>query len=123
MNMEFDMEQLKIGLQLFKESLSLVKAVKDILPSSPKKEAATKSLIAAEKAVEIAEANIAKAFNFPLCQCSFPPGIMTMLSSGSHQDLYKCPKCKKEYLVRGKRTGKIFITGVPPTSGKDQNQQ
>jgi hypothetical protein len=121
--MDFDLEQLKIGFQLLKESLGLAKAVKDILPNSPQKEAADKSLIAAEKAVEIAEANIAKAFNFPLCQCTFPPGIMTMLSSGSHQDLYKCPKCKKEYLVRGKRTGKIFITGVPSTPERDQNQQ
>jgi hypothetical protein len=115
--MDFDMEQLKIGFQLFKESLGLVKAVKDILPNSPQKEAVNKSLIAAEKAVQIAEANIAKAFNFPLCQCSFPPGIMTMVSCGSHQDLYKCPKCNNEYLVRGKREGKIFITGIPPTSG------
>jgi hypothetical protein len=117
--MDFDMEQLKIGFQLLKESLGLAKAVKDILPNTPQKEAVDKSLIAAEKAVEIAEANIAKAFNFPLCQCSFPPGIMTMLSSGSHQDLYKCPKCKKEYLVRGKQTGKIFITGVSSSPSKD----
>ncbi len=108
--MDIDFDQLKIGLQLFKESIGLIKDVKDTLPESPQKEAASKSLIAAEAATQIAEANIAKAFGYPLCHCSFPPGIMTGISYGSRQDLYKCPKCNKEYLVGGKQTGKRYIT-------------
>ena len=64
--MDIDFDQLKIGLQLFKESIGLIKDVKDTLPESPQKEAASKSLIAAEVATQIAEANIAKAFGYLL---------------------------------------------------------
>ncbi|MGH8565262.1 MAG: hypothetical protein ACREXW_14715 [Gammaproteobacteria bacterium] len=110
--MDMDFESLKNALQLFKESIGLVKTIKDALPDSPKKEAASKSLIAAQTAAEIAEANMAKALGFPLCQCSFPPGIMTLVSAGGHQDLYKCPKCEKDYLVKGKRTGNQIIVNA-----------
>lgn len=117
--MDIDFDQLKIGLQLFKESIGLIKDVKDTLPESPQKEAASKSLIAAEAATQIAEANIAKAFGYPLCHCSFPPGIMISFFHGERQDGYKCSKCNKKYLVRGKNTGKIVLIDYPQESGED----
>ena len=114
--MDLDLEQIKSALQLFKESIGLVKAVKDALPESPKKEAASKSLIAAETAAQLAEVSIAKALEYPLCKCTFPPGIIRMLSCGGYQDRYKCPKCDTEYLVKDKHAGKMIITGVPKSA-------
>lgn len=114
---DIDFDQIKLGLQLFKESIGLVKDVKDALPESPKKEAATKSLIAAEDAIRIAEANIAKAFGYPLCHCSFPPGIMLLVASASYKDRYRCPNCNKEYHLEGKRSGNRYLVEAPMREG------
>ena len=55
LNLDFD--QLGTALRLFKESIGLIKDVKDALPESSQKEAVSKSLIAAEVAAKIMEGN------------------------------------------------------------------
>ena len=109
---ELDLSSIKESLALFKESIGLLKSAKDLLPESHSKSAAEKSLIAAESAAQIAEANIAKAFGYPLCHCSFPPGIMTLVSAGSRRDLYHCPKCNEDFFVGGKLSGKPVISNA-----------
>lgn len=88
-------EMLKNGLSLFKDAISVAKGAKDLLPSGEMKDAIGKSLGAAENATQLAEAQIAQALGYRLCQCTFPPQIM--LSKGYHgeSERLECPSCKK----------------------------
>ena len=93
------MESVKMGLSLFGHAIGLVKQTKDLLPESQDKEAIGKSLEEADKAVKMAEAQIAQALGYHLCKCTFPPQIM--LSKGykevnySQQEEFVCPLCNK----------------------------
>lgn len=88
-------EALKSGLALFKDAITVAKGAKDLLPSGKEKDAVEKSLDAAERATRLAEAQIAQALGYHLCQCTFPPQIM--LSKGYHRDSerFECPRCGK----------------------------
>jgi hypothetical protein len=88
---------LKTGFDLVRSALGLVKDVRDALPEGEKKAAVAQTLFEAEKAVKIAEAQIAQALGYKLCQCTFPPQIM--LSKGRHADgdeLFVCAACSKQ---------------------------
>jgi hypothetical protein len=75
-----------------KSALGLVKAAKDLLPESPQKAASETALAQAERAVEIAESQIADQMGYTLCQCAFPPGIALRKPDGS----MRCPKCGRD---------------------------
>ncbi len=93
------MESVKLGLSLFSEAIGLARNVQESLPDSDEKESIEKSLFEADKAVKLAEAQIANALGYNLCKCTFPPQIM--LSQGyketnySHKEEFVCPKCNK----------------------------
>lgn len=80
------MESLKNGVSLFSEAIGLAKKTKDLLPEPKDKETIEKSLNAASKAADLAEAQIAQALGYNLCKCSFPPQIM--LSNGYKETNY-----------------------------------
>ena len=81
-------------INLFRNALRLAKEVKDALPDDPKKIAIEKSLVQAEKASKIAEAQIAEALGYNICQCEWPPNIMLQIpDSPGEQTRTKCPKC------------------------------
>jgi hypothetical protein len=89
----------KSGFDAVRTVLGLVKDVQVTLPPGEKKEAIGKSLAHAEREVQLAEAQVARALGYRLCQCSFPP--ITMLLAGfrldafdNHQNLHECPACK-----------------------------
>jgi len=86
-------------IDLLRNATGLVKDVKDTLPEGEKKRTIESSLAAIDENTAIAEVTIAKALNYNLCQCTFPPQIMT--SIGIYEESYKmvekfqCPKCEK----------------------------
>ena len=86
---------LKSGLGLFKDAISVAKGAKDLLPSGGQKDAIEKSLDAAERATQLAEAQIAQALGYHLCQCTFPPQIMLSTGYKGDSERFECPKCKK----------------------------
>lgn len=85
-----NIEAFKSAIDLGAKALSLVKNAKDLLPNSPQKQAADKTLDEAEKAFRIAESQAAKELGYNLCQCTWPPQIMLFTGKKYH---FKCPKC------------------------------
>ncbi len=72
----------------------MAKEVKDALPDDPRKQAIEESLVEAEKASKIAEAQIAQALGYNICQCEWPPNIMLQMpDSPGDQTRTRCPKC------------------------------
>lgn len=61
------------GLGLAKGAVELLKGAKDLLPDSPKKEAAALALRLAEQTFRIAETQAAQELGYPLCDCTWPP--------------------------------------------------
>ncbi len=82
------------ALGLTKSALDVVGKVKELLPDSPEKEAAAKSLEQAEKAILIAEVSAAKELGYLLCQCTWPPQIALRKPDGSQ----RCPACNYNLL-------------------------
>lgn len=93
------LEHLKLGLSIFGESLGLIKKVRDLLPNSKEKEELEKQILEVEKSAKIAEVEIARAFGYKLCKCTFPPQIMLSVgySKSEHttEEEFKCSKCGK----------------------------
>ena len=90
-----DIEAFQTALDLGGKAISLVKKVKDLLPNSPEKEAASQTLEEAEKAFKIAEAQAAKELDYHLCKCTWPPQISLSIGYGDDEytEQFKCPKC------------------------------
>lgn len=68
-------QALKTGLSMLRDAMGLVKDVKDNLPAGDKKQALDRGLDQAERQIILAEAQIAQALGYHLCQCTFPPQI------------------------------------------------
>jgi hypothetical protein len=64
----------------------------------------------AEEKLELAKAQVGKAFDYPLCKCNFPPVVCLKVRSDEHNRIFRCPKCGDEYPVSkgGFRTGKVI---------------
>jgi len=80
------------AINYFKEALSLVKDVKDILPDGIKKDAAKTAIDHAEREFKIAEGKAAIEFGYPICRCDFPPPIMLETAKDY---IFRCPTCGK----------------------------
>ena len=92
-----------------KSICALFKSAKDILPDSPEKKAAIKSLEEAELKAMVAEAGLAKSLGFVLCPKCWPPVVLKATSIQKNLDRYKCPSCESEYANQGKRYDKIKL--------------
>jgi len=81
-----------------KDLIEIFKGLKNLLPKGERAEEAQERIDQAEKALRASEAQLAKAFGYNLCQCTFPPQIM--LSQGRHprlgDEIFKCDKCGKQ---------------------------
>lgn len=79
--------------------LKISREIKDSFPDSDEKEQLEEQLIAAESAKETAEAQLAQALGYKLCQCTFPPQIMLSIGykeiNYSMREVFECPKCDK----------------------------
>ncbi|HHX8438270.1 TPA: hypothetical protein ACVO1K_004429 [Vibrio diabolicus] len=89
------MQGVKVGISLLSDTIGLVKKTKDALPESQDKEAIEKSLEEAAKATKLAEAQIAQALGYKLCQCTFPPQIMLSVGYIKYEEIFKCKLCGK----------------------------
>jgi len=85
-----DIESLTKGISLVSTTITMLKKVKDLIPSGDKRHDVEQKLEEAEKNIEIAEAEIAKGFNYQLCHRHFPPGIMLEIAPFKS----KCNICK-----------------------------
>ena len=90
---------LKTGFDTVRAVLGLVKDVQGVLPPGDKKEAIGQSLAHAERQVQLAEAQVARALGYRLCRCTFPPIPMLLVGfrlNGFDQpeDVHECPACK-----------------------------
>jgi hypothetical protein len=89
------------GLGLAKGAVELLKGAKDLLPDSPKKDAAAQSLRLAEETFRIAETQAAQELGYHLCACTWPPQIALRQPDGSR----RCPGCgrdtNEDYRSRG----------------------
>ena len=88
-------EAQKSGLALFKDAISIAKGAKDLLPSGKDKDTIEQSLDEAERATRLAEARIARALGYRLCQCTFPPQIMLSKGYRNYSEHFECPQCRK----------------------------
>lgn len=90
-------EAIKNSLSLFRDAITVVKGAKDLMPVGTDKETVEKSLMAAERAGHLAEAQIAQALGYRLCRCTFPPQIMLSHGDDRSQERFQCPKCNKSW--------------------------
>jgi len=74
--MNLDLESLSKGISLVSSTITTLKELKNILPLESKRHNLGKKLEDAEKNLVLAEANLARGFNYQICRRHFPPGIM-----------------------------------------------
>ena len=84
-----DIDSLTKGLGLISTAITTLKKLKELIPSGDKKQDVEQKLEEAEKNIKVAEAEIAKGFNYQLCHRHFPPGIL--LEIGPFKS--KCDTC------------------------------
>ena len=89
-----DLSDIKGVFELFRTMFGTFREAKDLIPDQSQREAVAKSIDEAERASQIAEAQIAQALGYPLHRCVWPPQIMLF----DHQDSrgrnkHKCPGC------------------------------
>lgn len=93
-----DMSDVSEYIRASKDVLDILKTLGGLLPKGEQSDAAEERLVEAEKALRASEAQLAKALDYHLCQCEFPPNIM--LSKGYHEthnvEIFVCPKCEKQ---------------------------
>jgi hypothetical protein len=93
-----DLSVLKTAFETVKTALELVRDVQGVLPKGEKKDAVEKTLAIADMQVRQAEAEIAKAFGYKLCQCRAPvptpmPLVGHVIVMGRRTDVHECPLC------------------------------
>jgi hypothetical protein len=78
--------------------VGLFKDLRSLLSAGQPAKQMGKEIETAERALKMTEAQLAKALNYHLCQCTFPPQIM--LSIGRHSthdiEMFRCPGCGKQ---------------------------
>jgi len=93
-----DLDLLKGAFQMARVGLSLVRDTKDLVSAGPVREKANTKIAEAERTFNLAEVQIARALNYQICQCTFPPQIM--LSQGRHHkynaEVFVCPECQRQ---------------------------
>lgn len=85
------LQQFRDAFSLFREGLGAVRDAKAML-SSVQQEAVDDTLDRANCAASLAEAQMAKALGYPLCECTFPPQIMLLVAT-THGRERRCPTC------------------------------
>jgi len=84
-----DIDSIAKGIGILSTTLTTLKSLKELVPSGTKRQEIERKLGEAEKNLAIAEAEIAKGFNFHLCRRHFPPGIMLEIDTFKS----KCNTC------------------------------
>jgi len=103
------------AVSLLRGAVGLVRDVQDTLPEGTRR-AVNQALDEADKATQLAEAQIAKGLGYQLCQCDFPPKIMLFAgydeqaTSFDDAGFVRCPACgHEEPPARLRRRGRAPI--------------
>ena len=93
--MHVPIDEISAYVRASKDVLDMLKVMSGMLPKGQQHDDAEKQLATAERALRASEAQLAKALNYHLCQCTFPPQIM--LRTGRHpvhdDEIFKCSNC------------------------------
>jgi len=84
-----DIESISKGIGIVSTTINALKTLKDLIPSNKEKTDIEEKLKEAEKNLKIAEAEIAKGFDYKICRRHFPPGILLDLDEFK----LKCNTC------------------------------
>jgi hypothetical protein len=92
---------MKTTFDALRSAIGSVKETKDLLPKDEKSATIAAALDAAEASSKIAEAEVAKALGFELCNCEFPPTAMLTVGffdrpvakRNPGDPVHECPKC------------------------------
>ncbi len=85
------------GMKAIKDTFSALKTAKELLPDNRNKVEISKTIDEAEHNFKIAEAQIAQGLGYEICQCKFPPVIMTNVENIGDTKIFKCPECGKKF--------------------------
>lgn len=93
-----DLSLIKGAFEMARMGLGSLREAQRSVESSLEREVAEEKLAEAERTLDLAEGQVAKALGYKLCQCVFPPQIM--LSQGLHHkynsEVFKCPECGRQ---------------------------
>jgi hypothetical protein len=96
--MHVPIDEIGAYIRASKDVLDMLKVMSGMLPKGRQHDDAEMQLAAAEKALQASEVQLAKALDYHLCQCTFPPQIM--LRSGRHpnhgDEIFKCSACNNQ---------------------------
>ena len=84
------MTDLLTALGALNKVVGILKSAKDLLPSGDDKKKIEAEIERSEQELKLAEVEMAKGFNYPLCKCTFPPNIMLFQKEDGN---YKCQSC------------------------------
>lgn len=94
-----ELSELSAYIHASRDVLGLLKTMTEMMPKGQDADRAAEGLREAERVLQMSEAQLAKALDYKLCQCSFPPQIM--LSKGYHPrhntEVFQCPSCDKQF--------------------------
>ena len=89
-----DLATIKTAFEIVNQGFAILKSVKDKIPSNSKEEYDQK-IKESEDKFKLAEATMAKGFEYHICKCEWPPQISTRIgySEDGYDEIFKCPKC------------------------------
>jgi hypothetical protein len=90
---------IKQAIGTIRDAVGLARDVKQFLPPSKQEENIAHSLDTADRAIDLAEVQIAKGLGYNLCQCAFPPKIMLKngMCEQTGREIFSCQACGSEY--------------------------
>jgi hypothetical protein len=88
-----DLSKWTAYLSAAKTALDIFKGIRAEIPKGPKADEAQRQIERAEQALRGSEVELAKAFGYNLCQCTFPPSVM-LWSEKQQAHLCPNPNCR-----------------------------
>jgi hypothetical protein len=91
--MDFDLNSLGKSFELLRSAMGVMRDAKELLPDGAKKTEVELQIVQAERAAQLAEAQLAQSLGYHLCKSTFPPQIMLKVSHAGVQETFSCLKC------------------------------
>jgi hypothetical protein len=94
-----DPESVKSGFDALRAAIETLKGLRDFIkPGSPDAEKIDLKILAAEREIRMAEAQLALSLGYKLCRAHFPPVPMLKVRVDAKRvvEVYQCPVCNLE---------------------------